>query len=621
MCSIVGYVGDTNRKKISAMLTATAHRGPDDKGIYINGNIGLGHNRLSIIDLSSKGRQPMFDEEKSICIVFNGEIYNFLELKKQLQKDYRFRTDTDTEVIIYAYKKWGFNCLKRLNGMFAFVIYDLKKNLLFGARDRLGEKPLKYYFDNNIFVFASEVKGILPALRNRPEIDYQAINDYLTLQYVPTPKTGFENIYKLPPAHYFIFKDKKLTIKRYWNLDFSQKLDLSEKEWVDLLEDKINLAVSERMISDVPLGALLSGGIDSAAVVAFMAKNSNKRVKTFSIGFTEPEFDETECSRKVSQKYNTDHSDIKVDSKIFKEIFTEMSDYYDEPFADNSLMPTIFLSKFARRKIKVALSGDGGDENFAGYDRYGVVSFSKIFHTIPRDIRNQLIKPTANTIFRLLPSITTQRLMTYVNIFDQPFYKKYLYYRCFLKKNEKHNLYSNSFKRIIGKNDTFLIYKNDFNRKLDDVDNALKFDIDSYLPEDLLFKVDIASMRHGLEIRAPLLDYKLMELSAQIPPDLKVRFFNKKYVFKKMLIEKDILPRNIVNRPKKGFVAPIKKWLKNDLKDYVYEELDSSKFRQMEIFDDGKLDVYIKEYFSSKVDYSNNIFAILALANWINKYF
>jgi asparagine synthase (glutamine-hydrolysing) len=621
MCSIVGYVGNANRQKISAMLTATVHRGPDDKGIYINGDIGLGHNRLSIIDLSSKGRQPMFDEEKSVCIVFNGEIYNFLELKRQLQKYYKFRTGTDTEVIIYAYKKWGFNCLKRLNGMFSFVIYDLKKNLLFGARDRLGEKPLKYYFDNNIFVFASEVKGILPVLENRPEIDYQAINDYLTLQYVPAPKTGFKNIYKLPPAHYFIFKNKKLIIRRYWNLDFSQKLDLSEKEWVNLLEDKINLAVSQRMISDVPLGAFLSGGIDSAAVVAFMAKNSNKRVKTFSIGFTEPEFDETEYSRKVSQKYDTDHSEIKVDSKIFKEIFIEMSDYYDEPFADNSLMPTIFLSKFARKKIKVALSGDGGDENFAGYGRYGVVNFSKIFCTIPRSIRNQLIKPAANTIFDLLPNTETQRLMTYVNTFDQPFYKKYLYYRCFFKKNEKHNLYSNNFKRVIGRDNTFLIYKNDFSSKLDSIDNALKFDVSSYLPEDLLFKIDIASMRYGLEVRAPLLDYKLMELSAQIPSDLKVKFFNKKYIFKKMLIEKNILPRNIVNRPKKGFVAPIKKWLKDDLKDYVYEELSSGKFRQMEIFDNGKLDTYIKEYFSSKVDYSNNIFSLLVLSSWINKYF
>jgi len=621
MCSIVGYSGKVSRSKILSMLGSTSHRGPDDKGIFIKGNVGLGHNRLSIIDLSSKGRQPMFDKERSVCIVFNGEIYNFLELKKKLQKDFEFKSNTDTEVIIYAYKKWGVSCLKKLNGMFSFVIFDLEKNLLFGARDRLGEKPLKYYFNGESFAFASEVKGLLSIMKDKPEIDPEAINDFLTLQYVPAPKTGFKNIHKLPAAHYFLFKNKKLTVRKYWSLDFSEKLDLSESEWIDLLEENVERVVTERLMSDVPLGVLLSGGVDSSAIVAFMAKNSSKRIKTFSIGFDEPGFDESKYSKEVSKKYNTNHTTMKVNSKMFKSVITEMSDYYDEPFADNSLIPTIILSKLARKKMKVALSGDGGDENFAGYERYNIVEFGKLYKKIPKQFRKRFIKPSASLISSFVSSTFFSRLETFTNSFDKPFYNKYLLYKCFFKRGEKSNLYSKDFKKLLGKSNTFTKYKSDFFSKLDNIDNALKTDILSYLPEDLMFKTDIASMSVGLEVRAPLLDYKLMELSAKIPNKLKIKNFSKKYIFKKMLIKKGYLPRSIVNRSKKGFVAPIEKWLKGDLKDHVITSLNSKKFRDMGIFDDEKLDTYIDDYYSSKIDYSNNMFALLALSSWIEKYF
>lgn len=618
MCGIVGYVGDVNQDKIKNMLQATKHRGPDDSGIFVKGEVGLGNNRLAVIDVSPKGHQPMFDDEKSLCIVYNGEMYNFMEVRRQLEKEYKFKSNSDTEVIIYAYKKWGVNCLKRLNGMFAFVIYDMKNNLLFGARDRLGEKPLKYFFDGKNFIFASEIKAILSVLKNKPDMDLDAVSDYLTLQYVPAPATGFKNIFKLPPASYFIYKNEKLNIYKYWHLDFSEKLNLNEEKWMELLDEKINEAVKSRMISDVPTGAFLSGGIDSGTTTAYMAKNSIKAIKTFSIGFSDKNFDETKYSKEIAKLYKTDHSYIRVNPKIFREELPKTADYYDEPFADNSLIPSLFLSRFARREVTVALSGDGGDENFAGYGRYNIVAFGERYKFIPKVLRNLIIKPTSELIFMLHPNLFTKRIKTFADTLDLPFYKKYIFYKSFFTNDDKKQVFSSVMKYIP---DVFLTEKNYFERNLGDIDNALKTDINSYLPEDLLYKMDIASMGASLEVRAPLLDYKLMELTAKIPANLKIKGFNKKYIFKKLLLKNKILPEEIVNRPKKGFNPPIGNWLKNDLKKYTLESLSSKKFRQTGIFDNVKLNDYIEKYYSTNLNYHNNIFALLTLSNWVNKYF
>ncbi len=615
MCGIVGFVGDGDRTTISKMLQITSHRGPDDSGIYINKNVGLGNNRLAVIDLSRKGHQPMFDGEKSISIVYNGEIYNFLQIKEELKKYYHFKSDSDTEVILYAYKKWGTNCLDHLNGMFAFVIYDIKKNLLFGARDRLGEKPFKYYWDKKNFIFASELKAILSVLKTKPKMDFKAINDYLTLQYVPAPLTGFENIFKLAPGHFFILKDGKLTINKYWEIDYSKKFQFSEDEWIEVLEKKIEESIKARMISDVPVGSFLSGGIDSSTVTAFMAKNSSKRIKTFSVGFNDPVFDETKYAGEVAKIYHTDHSSIKITAKLFGDELQNIVDYYDEPFADNSLIPSLFLSRLARKDVTVALSGDGGDENFAGYDRYSIVYLNNLYEKLPKVFRDLAIKLAINTLYGLTPSTFTSRLKTFVNTFDYKFYKRYLYYMSFMNDIDK--------RFILRKyeNDTFSIFKDNYNTKLDLVDNALNIDICSYLPEDLLYKMDTASMSASLEVRAPLLDYQLMELSAQMPSEYKVNMFNKKIIFKKMLLKKKLLTENIINRPKRGFNAPIKKWLKNDLKGFVMEELASKKFRDSGLFNNKNLDIYINNYYTGNLNYGNNIFALLTLSLWINKYF
>lgn len=618
MCGIVGYIGDVNRDKISKMLHFVSHRGPDDSGLYVHGNVGIGNNRLAIIDVSPKGHQPMFDDEKSLCIVYNGEMYNFMEVRKLLEKEFKFKSNSDTEVIIYAYKKWGVNCLKRLNGMFAFVIYDIKNNLIFGARDRLGEKPLKYFYDGNNFIFASEIKAILSVLKNKPDMDFQAISDYLTLQYVPAPGTGFKNIYKLPPASYFIYKNNKLRIYKYWKLDFKDKLNLTEDEWITCLDKKINESVKSRMISDVPIGAFLSGGVDSSTTTAYMAMNSGRAIKTFSVGFTDKNFDETRYAKEVAKLYKTDHETIKVNPNIFKDELFKTADYYDEPFADNSLIPSIFLSRFARKKVTVALSGDGGDENFAGYGRYDIVKFGESYNKIPAALRNFLLSPGAKLIFALHPNLLSFRIKTFSETFEMPFYKRYLFYKSFFNNNDKNYLFSKNISKV---RDTFISGRDDYDKKLEDLDNALKNDINSYLPEDLLYKMDIASMSASLEVRAPLLDYRLMELTAKIPSSLKIKGFNKKYIFKQLLIKNKILPEQIVNRSKRGFNPPIGQWMKNDLKKQTLQALNSMKFRKIGIFDNKKLDDYINTYYSTDLNYHNNIFALLTLSNWIGKYF
>lgn len=617
MCAIAGYYGKGSRAYLERMLLALKHRGPDDSGSFIDGPVGLGNNRLSIIDLSKNGHQPLFNEDNSMCIVHNGEIYNFQTLKKDLESKHKFKSYTDTEVILHAYEEWGVNCLKKLNGMFAFVIYDRRKKLLFGARDRLGEKPLKYYINQNTFAFASEIKGLLPIVENK-ELDIEALDDYLTLQYVPAPKTGLKNVYKLPAGHYFLYASGRLSIKKYWNIEFTKKLDLSEEEWEELLFAKIKESVESRTVSDVPLGAFLSGGLDSSTVVAFLSHTTPK-LKTFSVGFEDPQFDESKYALQVAKLYNTDHHTLIIGQKELAVAFTKLPEYYDEPFADNSSLPTIILSQFAKKSVKVALTGDGGDENFGGYDRYSAIDFSRMYNKTPKFTKN-FIRHLSNLTFKLYPKKSTERAVVFTNTFNLPFYKRYIYYNCFFTQEEKKRIYSREVLRELRNNDTFLMFKSLYSKNLSDLDNSFSFDINSYLSEDLLYKMDIASMGASLEVRSPLLNHELFELTAQMPDSLKVRLFQKKYIFKKLLAKKRLLPGNIISKPKRGFVAPIEKWMKRNLKDFVFEETNSRKFSGLGIFDSSKLNVYLTNYFQDKNRKSNNVFAILALSTWVNRY-
>lgn len=619
MCAIAGYFGNCDREHLQNMLLALKHRGPDDSGMYVSGSVGLGNNRLSIIDLSKKGHQPLFNEDNTACIVYNGEVYNFDSIKRRLTPKHKFKSYTDTEVILHAYEEWGTGCLQHLNGMFAFVIYDKKEKLLFGARDRLGEKPLKYFWDGKFFAFASEIKGLLCALAHTPEIDPSAINDFLTLQYVPAPATGFRNIYKLPPASYFIFQNGELKISKYWQLDFSHKLELAWEEWEDLLLDKLQDSVKSRLISDVPVGAFLSGGVDSSAVVALMAAFSKEKIKTFSIGFDDKRFDESNYARRIASLYKTDHHAFQVNKETLSETFEKMADFYDEPFADNSAIPTLLLSKLTAKSLKVALTGDGGDENFAGYGRYSVVSFSDSYSKVPRSVRS-----TINWASRFIGSVVdttfTRRLSTYAQTYQLPFYKKYLYYGCFFDNKTKNDLYSSEFRSTVNKFDSFNILENTYNTNISNIDNSLNFDINTYLPENLLFKTDIASMAYSLELRSPFLDHDLVEFTAKMPSSLKINLLHRKKIFKRVLEKNNLVPRDILDRPKRGFIAPIDDWLKGSQKGFVQEQLAQKKFKDSNIFDNVKLGKYVQDYFSGSNISPNNIFALLSLSAWIRKY-
>jgi len=618
MCGLVGFAGFTKKASLDKSINTIKHRGPDDSGAQYFEDVALGNTRLAILDLSQKGHQPMFNQDRSLCITFNGEIYNFKEIQKLLENKYHLKSNSDTEVILYAYQEWGVKCLEKFDGMFSFVLYDRKKNLLFGARDRLGQKPLKYYFKNGQLIFASEIKAILPLIDSKPDIDEIAIDNFLTLQYVPTPATGFKNIYKLPAGHYFIYKEGNLSIKRYWSLDFSKKLNLSNEDWQNLVFNEIKKAVKSHLISDVPVGALLSGGLDSSIIVALMSQNSSNRVNTFSMGFDDDKFDESKYAKVVSKLYKTNHTELQVTSADLINNLKEVTKVYDEPIADNSILPTLLVSKLASKKVKVALTGDGGDENFAGYERYTFVNISSQI--------SKSLSPFKNTfpllgkyIFLIHPNKQTERMKRFLSSLNQPFHQKYINYNSFFSNPTKLALYSSNFKIKVAKNNAYNIYQKLFDPKLDDLDNALNFDINTYLPDDLLYKTDSASMVNGLELRSPFLDHSLMEKIAAMPSEKKVKFLTKKKILKEVALKNNLLPKEIISRPKQGFTVPLNKWFKGSLKSYTYEVILSSKIMGG-IFDKDKIEGYLDRYYATNLNYDNNIFALLMLAHWMDEY-
>ncbi len=621
MCGILGHYGEgLNRNKFEVALKSIAHRGPDYSGTAYLGNCALGHNRLSIIDLSPAGRQPMFNSDKTVALVCNGEIYNYIDLRKQLQRKYDFVSASDSEVIIHAYEEWGVNCLQKFTGMYAFVIYDRKKDLLFGARDRLGEKPLKYYCQNGEFIFASEVKAILPLLSKKPAVDFEAISDYLTFQYVPAPRTGFKDIYKLPPAHYFVYQHGKLTVEKYWDVDFSKKLELPEQEWQERILSELNRVVKDRLVSDVPVGVFLSGGVDSGALTAFMAKNSAGKIKTFSMGFDDPRYDETVYAKQIAQIYDTDHHVIKVDNKSLMNNFDTLFDFYDEPMADDSILATYLLSKFTRAHVTVALNGDGGDENFAGYSRYTIVNLAKLFLAVPKFARTGLVNPAVDVFDAVSASKLSRRAKTFFAGLDLPFYQRYVDYNGIFTRQAKQKLLSPNFSEATKTHNSYDLYKDFYNPQLTDLDNALTMDLHTYLPENLLYKTDIASMAHALELRSPMLDHDFIELFAQMPANLKLNHGDKKYLFKKALVDKGILPKEAVYRRKMGFSLPLDTWFKHDLKTYVFDHALAPVLWESGIFSKVELHKFVYDSYKTDFNQGKAIFSLLCLSNWLQKY-
>ncbi|MFA6012451.1 MAG: asparagine synthase (glutamine-hydrolyzing) [Desulfobacteraceae bacterium] len=627
MCGIAGKVSFTSKSvsetDINKMTAAIIHRGPDDGGVYISPDqkVGLGNRRLAIIDLSPKGHMPMSYKDR-YWITYNGEIYNFQVERKKLSKmGYRFKSQSDTEVIMALYDKYGVKCLDHLRGMFAFVIYDTQKNILFCARDRLGKKPFKYYIDANVFIFASELKAILTQSQYHPQPDYHAIHNYLTLQYCPSPQTGFIGINKLEPGHYILLDiaKNKLTKVRYWRLDFSSKIDLSEDEWQRRILSKLEESVKLRLISDVPLGAFLSGGIDSSAIVAMMAKNSSQSVKTFSIGFDEPKYNELSYARLVAQRFDTDHTEFIVKPETI-EILPELVAQFEEPFADSSALATYYVSKLTRQQVTVALNGDGGDENFAGYGRYSVQKFSLWYDRIQK-FNNFIIEPSLRLLQNHYSNTFLKRVLRFSQTVSQGYEKRYVNYICYFNDQQKRQLYTPDFYNRVGNNDSgnYISDKFQDSETFDKMDQTLYTDINTYLPDDLLVKVDIASMSVSLEGRSPFLDHEFMELMAKMPFNLKLRGQNtKKYILKQAL--KDFLPDKILNRPKMGFGVPLDKWFKGDLNSYLKGVLLSRRSINRHLFSSTYTRSLIESNPMDTIT-SYELWALLTLELWFRRYF
>ncbi|HEY6301518.1 MAG TPA: asparagine synthase (glutamine-hydrolyzing) [Terriglobales bacterium] len=571
MCGIAGVVSATRESDIAEALVhhmceQIVHRGPDDEGLYVADGAGLGMRRLSIIDLSG-GHQPVFNEDRSAWIVFNGEIYNFPELRPELEKrGHRFYTKTDTEVIIHLYEEMGSECVQKLRGMFSLAIYDRTKRKLVLARDRLGKKPLHYALLKDKLYFGSEIKSILAVAPELAEVNAQGLLEYLYYGYVPDPITAFTGIRKLPPGHLLEFEKGKIQIRQYWDLpEYNTHVPKSEEECLEELEHRLLEATRIRLISDVPLGAFLSGGIDSSTVVALMARASSGPVKTFSIGFTKDDFNEAEYARMVARKFGTDHHEMILEPNVVETV-EYLTSSLEEPFGDSSMLPTYYVSQMARQHVTVALSGDGGDEIFAGYDRYRIHSNRRFFELVPQWAR----KFYRDQVFPRLPNGMQGRGFSY-NV-TLPWQERYVDGLCFVPAFERTApLLSDDFRQILRRSDdpqnVLLRYFANAPAR-DPVSELLYVDTKTYMVGDILTKVDRMSMLNSLEVRVPMLDHKFIEWVTGLPPEWKLRGSTQKYILRK-LAERVGVPREAIRRPKQGFALPLVHWMRNELKDVL----------------------------------------------------
>lgn len=633
MCGISGKVLFHSRKsvredEILAMNEKIRHRGPDDGGVYINPakTVGLGHRRLSIIDLSPAGHQPMCNEDETVWITFNGEIYNFQELKQSLeQKGHSFRSHTDTEVIIHLWEEEGEYCLQSLRGMFAFALWDEKKKQLFLARDRVGKKPLKYYLDENGIVFASEIKALLSDKDVPRNCDEEAIHHYLTLQYVPSPLTGFRHIKKLQAGHFLHIdlsasQPKVSGPTRYWRPDYSTKLRLSREEWKERILAELDIAVQLRLIADVPLGAFLSGGVDSSMIVALMARHSSAPVKTFSIGFNDPVHNELPYAQRVAKLFSTDHTEFVVQPDALK-ILPALVSAYEEPYADSSAIPTYYLSELTRQHVTVALNGDGGDESFAGYPWYVYQRIASLIDRIPFHENGMRAGSALLSILR--PSSFKRRAKIFCATHSLPSTERYLSYftSSYFTEEEKSLLYTDEFRRSMqARTPTRELFTQTVQCTADDpLDQATCADILSYLPDDLLVKVDIASMAHALELRSPFLDHRVVELAAMIPPEIKMKGRKTKSLLKDVCA--DLLPRDILDRPKKGFTVPLDRWFREDLSDFVEDTLLSRGTLLHNYIRRDAIQSLIHEHTRGSMNHGSRLWSLLTLHSWLHIFF
>lgn len=599
------------------MANALVHRGPDDAGFYVNGRIGLGHRRLSIIDVAG-GRQPIFNEDGSVAIVFNGEIYNYRELAALVEaRGHKLRTQSDTETIVHLYEEFGETCVEHLRGMFAFALWDAREQKLLLARDRVGKKPLYFADVGGALIFGSELKALLEHPAMPREVDPLAVADYFSYQFVPAPKTIYRHARKLQAGHCLIVTPSGISKRQYWDIDFSQTEQRSEAEWSEMLLDEFRSAVNGRLISEVPLGAFLSSGVDSSAVAAMMNRINSRPVVTATVGFNEEKFSEASDARRFAESLNADHHERIVApdavSSMQKQVWEKLAWHFDEPFADASAIPTFYVSQAAREFVTVALSGEGGDENFAGYRRYA-------FDAMENRMRTAF---PAQPLFGVLASIypkadwLPQPLRAKATLRNLSLDPSRAYFNSVYgaMANECEGLLSGDLRAQLQDYDPFEVFAEHYRRaKTDDpISRAQYADIKLYLADDILTKVDRASMAVSLEVRCPLLDHRLMELAARIPSSFKLRGREGKYIFKRAM--SSLLPPEILNRRKQGFVVPLAEWLRADLRELAESLLFDSAAS------DGWLEpVAIRKLWqrhqSGLRDYSRPLWAVLMFRMW-----
>ncbi|HEY0050976.1 MAG TPA: asparagine synthase (glutamine-hydrolyzing) [Pyrinomonadaceae bacterium] len=624
MCGIVGIVNQISRpverEILEKMNRAIRHRGPDEDGFYLNENVGLAMRRLSIIDLAG-GQQPIHNPSKTAWIVFNGEIYNFQELRAELEKrGHRFYTNSDTEIILHLYDEHGADCVTHLRGMFAFAIWDEREKSLFLARDRVGKKPVLYsHQPNGDLIFGSEFQALLQHPDVDREVDYEAIHQYLTFSCVPAPLTAFRQIRKLEPGHWLRWKNGEIKTERYWTPDFSAKIKISEQDAVEETLRILREATKMRLISEVPLGAFLSGGVDSSTVVALMAEASEKPVKTFSIGFEEQDFSELKYARRVAEHIGAEHHEFIVKPDAI-EVLPTLVEHYGEPFADSSAIPTFYVSKETRKHVTVALNGDGGDETFAGYERYFAIQLAEKYKRIPSILRKSVIEPAA----AFLPTSMGQHsrvksAKNFLAVSSMPKSSLYLRWMSAINEDLKAELYSENFKQKTSNDSTASVLQSWFARANGSgaIDAMLLTDTMTYLPNDLLVKVDIASMANSLEARSPFLDHKVIEFAASLPEKIKVRGTETKYLLKKAASR--VVPPEVLYRRKMGFGIPVGYWLRNEMKDFMFEILLSEKSFNRGLFKPEIIKKLVAQHVAEKQNHTYPLWTLLMLELWFRQ--
>jgi asparagine synthase (glutamine-hydrolysing) len=619
MCGIAGKVdfgGPVDAALLRRMCAVMEHRGPDSRGVFVENGVGLGTQRLSIIDVAG-GDQPIFNEDRSVAVVLNGEIYNFEQLRGQLtRRGHRFSSHADTEVLVHLYEDYGETMVKHLRGMFAFAIWDARRRQLFCARDRVGKKPLFWARQGNRVWFASEIRALLEDAELDRSIDHAALTAYLTLLYVPHPLSIFTAIRKLPPACTLTVTEDSERIDRYWSLDYSQKLtaipvdELEERLWAEIKE-----ATRIRLMSEVPLGAFLSGGIDSSAVVAAMAEQMSEPVKTFSIGFADSAYDELPYARLVARHFSTDHHEFLVEPHAV-EIMPKLARHYGEPFADSSAIPTFYLAELTSSHVTVALNGDGGDESFAGYSRYLDADAAPYLNWLPHSLRRAM-----PSVARVLgngrhPSSTRTKLDRLARILAMSPAERYANAVSAFDAVRRGRLLAPEFAASAGllKPERFLTDSWTRSKADNRVDRMLATDVETYLPGDLLVKMDIATMAYSVEARSPFLDHQLMEFAASLPPEYKLDGISGKHLLKKTLHR--VLPETILGRPKRGFAVPLARWFREELRDLPADILLDPRALGRGYFRRSEIEDLILEHRRKTADHSQRLWALLQLEMW-----